>query len=241
MNKTAIALLAGAGMLASATASARDLRVEVTNLTNGSYFTPLLVAAHRRGTHLFRLGDAASDNLQAMAEGGDLTGLIGDVEAAGGTYVANPAAGVLGPGERTTAELDVHGRANARMSVVAMILPTNDAFVGLDSIRIPHRRGVYTYLLRGYDAGTEAKDEIINGGGAPGTPGIPADPGGNGGMHGTGAAGPDLNPNVHVHRGVLGDDDPNGGPSDLDRAIHRWNNPVARVVIKVGGRHHDDD
>jgi hypothetical protein len=53
-------------------------------------------------------------------------------------------------------------------------------------------------------------------------------------VNATGAAGPDHNTRVHVHRGVLGDTDPLGGVSDLDSRVHRWQNPVARVVIRVG-------
>ena len=52
---------------------------------------------------------------------------------------------------------------------------------GLDGMPIPIRPGVYTVYLNGYDAGTEANDEVITGGGAPGVPGIPGDPGGNSG------------------------------------------------------------
>ena len=39
--------------------------------------------------------------------------------------------------------------------------------------------------------------------------------------------------NVHIHRNALGDSDPTGGASDLDSSIHRWLNPVARVVVTV--------
>ena len=53
-----------------------------------------------------------------------------------------------------------------------MILPTNDGFVAADSILI--RGG--TQELYAIDAGTEANDEQVTGGGAPNTPGIPADP-----------------------------------------------------------------
>ena len=31
---------------------------------------------------------------------------------------------------------------------------------------------------------------------------------------------------------VEDDDDPEGGVSDLDRSVHRWLNPVAKVVIR---------
>jgi hypothetical protein len=220
---------------ASASASGKAVRVEITNLTNATYFTPLLIAAHRPELHLFRLGSPASGELQAMAEGGDLSGLILELEAGGGDYVADPAGGLLAPGDSASATLEI-GNRNRNLSVTAMLLPTNDGFVGLNAMPIPRRPGVYTVYLRGYDAGTEANDELITGGGAPGVPGIPADPGGSQGTGGSGVAGPDHNPRVHVHRGVVGDLDPTGGPSDLDAGVHRWLSPVARMTVTVGRR-----
>lgn len=114
-----------------------------------------------------------------------------------------------------------------------LALPTNDGFVGLDSLAIPGNVGIYTYYLNGYDAGTEANDEIINGGGTPGTPGIPADPLGQNGTNATGLANTENNSNVHIHRGVIGDTDASGGVSDLDSRVHRWLNPIARLIIEV--------
>lgn len=234
MKQTITAMLLSTGLLASAPLLAQQVNVEITNLTNGTYFTPLLVAAHRGDIHLFEVGSEASDNLRAMAEGGDIAGLEHDVAASRGISISNPAEGLLAPGESTTASLSRTGRHSSKLSIVAMLLPSNDGFVGLDGLQIPKARGTYTYYLNGYDAGTEANDEIINGGGDPGDPGVPADPGGNGGSGASGAAGPDHNTRVHVHRGVLGDTDPLGGVSDLDSRVHRWQNPVARVVIRVG-------
>ena len=233
MNMRLMSLLISTGLLVSNPLAARELSVEITNLTNATYFTPLLVAAHDPKTDLFEVGQAASDHLQAMAEGGDISGLIDDVVAGGGETAADPAGGLLAPGQSTKAKLDLHGFATSRLSIVAMLLPTNDGFVGLDSLKIPRELGTYTYYLNGYDAGTEANDEIITGGGAPGVPGIPADPGGNAGTGGISEVGPDFNPTVHVHRGIVGDMDPLGGTSDLDSRIHRWHNPVARIILKV--------
>lgn len=235
MKNTLSVLIATGALLAGGTAGARDVQVVVTNLTNGTYFTPLLVAAHAPDVHLFEVGQPASANLQAMAEGGDISGLISDVEAADGIYVENPAGGLLAPGDSATAMMEIRGRNpdTTHLSIVGMLLPTNDGFVGLDALEIPIQRGVFNYYLSGYDAGTEANDEIINGGGAPGTPGVPADPGGSGGVGATGAAGVDHNQSVHIHRGVLGDTDPAGGISDLDSRVHHWQNPVARVTIEV--------
>ena len=228
----AAAVLAAAAALPAA-AQAQSLSVEVTNLTHGIYFTPLLVAAHVADSHLFEVGNPASASLQAMAEGGDLSGLISDVAGIGATYIDNPAAGLLAPGHSVTTDLDTTGTANTQLSVVSMLLPTNDGFVGLNAITLPTEPGIYTYYLNAYDAGTEANDEIINGAGAPGAPGIPVAPGGDGGTGATGAAGADANTYVHIHRGVLGDSNPTGGVSDLDSTIHRWLNPVAKLVLTV--------
>ncbi len=233
MRHIITATLLTASVLITAPTFARDINVRITNLTNGIYFTPLLVAVHHRDRHLFRAGTEASPKLQAMAEGGTISGLIEDLEASGGVYVENPASGILPPGGSTSARLKVRNHRTTRLSIVAMLLPTNDGFVGLDAAKIPNKKGSYTFNLNGYDAGTEANDEIVNGGGDPGVPGIPADPGGNNGSNATGAAGEDLNNKVHIHRGILGDSNKDQGFSDLDSRIHRWLNPVARVVVSV--------
>jgi len=234
--KKQILLSAGALslVLSSSFVQAAEFTVSVQNLTQGIHFTPLLVAAHPSKNTLFKAGYSASPALQAMAEGGALTGLTADLDAISGQYIANPAGGLLAPGKSTTTTtINTHDSKNQYLSVVAMMLPTNDGFIGLSNYPIPKHAGTYTININGYDAGTEANDEIINGGGAPGTAGIPAAPGGDGGKNATGAAAADTNTKVHIHRGVLGDTDANGGISDLDSRIHRWLNPVARVTITV--------
>lgn len=216
-------------------AAAADVMITLTNITHGSYFTPLLITAHFEDQHLFETGVAAGAELQAMAEGGDISGLADLVGGEDKDTVLNPAEGLLGPGSSVNANLNTNDTGNTVLSLVAMILPTNDGFVGLDALTIPHKPGTYTYYLNAYDAGTEANDELVVGesGGMPGTPGIPADPGGQAGSSGTGVIGSEENTTVHIHRGVLGDTDPSGGLSDLDSTRHRWLNPVAKLVIDV--------
>ena len=233
MKRTLCAALATASLGAIPAANATDFDVTITNLSNAIYYTPFLVAAHPAGNNLFMTGQPASANLQAMAEGGDISGLEADVNALGATVVANPAGGLLAPASSTTFNMNTDGTSNDRLSIVAMLLPTNDAFAGLNAVEIPTDPGTYTFNLPAYDAGTEANDEILNGGGAPGVPGMPADPGGLAGTGGSGAAGADANTNVHIHRGALGDTDAAGGTSDLDSRVHRWLNPVVRVTITV--------
>ncbi len=233
MKRSLSAVLASAVLAASPAANAVDFDVTITNLTYSIYYTPFLAAAHPAGTNLFVTGEPASASLQAMAEGGDIAGLVADVNGIGGTVVENPAGGLLGPAESVTFNMNTDGTSNDVLSIVAMLLPTNDAFAGLNAITIPTEPGTYTYNVSAYDAGTEANDELLTGGGASGVPGMPADPSGFAGANGTGVAGADNNPNVHIHRGSVGDTDALGGASDLDARVHRWLNPVVRVTITV--------
>ncbi len=220
---------------AAPAAQATDFNVEIVNLTNGIWFTPFLVAAHPEGTSLFSTGQPASASLQAMAEGGDISGLVADLMGLGATIGANPAGGLLPPADSTNIDLNTDGTSNVVLSVVSMLLPTNDAFAGLNSVVIPTEPGRYVFNVPAYDAGTEANDELLNmtDGGVPGVSGMPADPGGLAGTGGTGAAGADANSTVHIHRNTLGDTDAAGGPSDLDSRVHRWLNPVVRVIVTV--------
>ncbi len=227
------AILVSASILAGPVAIATDFNVEITNLTNGITYTPFLIAAHPAGTNLFTVGQPASASLQAMAEGGDISGLVADLQTAGATIVENPAGGLLMPAMSTNADLNTDGTSNVELSVIAMLLPTNDGFAALNAIAIPTSPGSYVFNLPAYDSGTEANDELITGGGAPGAAGIPADPGGAQGVGGTGVAAADANGNVHIHRGTLGDTNATGGASDLDSTVHRWLNPVVRVVVTV--------
>ncbi|NRB37430.1 MAG: hypothetical protein HRU20_03050 [Pseudomonadales bacterium] len=230
---TAACVLAGSVLLPML-ATAAEIDVKITNLTQGIYFTPLLVASHGDNQHLFETGMAASSSLQAMAEGGDIAALISDAEGLGAMVSANPAGGLLAPSTSTMVSALDTG-SNMYLSITAMILPSNDGFVGLDSWMIPEQAGEYTIYLNAYDAGTEANDELITGGGASGVAGIPFDPAANNGTGGTGVTNTEAVSNIHIHRGNVGDTDASGGSSDLDSRIHRWLNPVAKVVVTVKG------
>ncbi|WP_041522284.1 spondin domain-containing protein [Gilvimarinus agarilyticus] len=229
-----LSVLAGAVMFAASGAHSAEYTVEIQNLTRSTLFTPLLVAAHPADSHLFTVGGEASLALQAMAEGGDIEPLNGELDALGALSVANPAGGLLMPGEATSATLNNDDSpANTHLSLVAMLLPTNDGFVGLDSLPLPTEPGTYQYQLQAYDAGTEANDEV-RGSGMPGSPGMPVPPPLEPllGSNGTGVPG-EAEGFVHIHRGVLGDNDPEGGVSDIDATRHRWLNPVARLTVTV--------
>ena len=212
---------------------AAEFDVAITNVTAGVFFTPLLVSAHSDGQSMFMAGATASAELQAMAEGGDISGLATALSGAGAVNAENPAGGLLSPGATTEVALNTDNASdNTYLSIVAMMLPTNDGFVALNQWKIPSEPGVYPVALNAYDAGTEANDEVL-GSGAPGEAGFPAPPpvAATTGTNGTGIDA-SVEGYVHIHRGVTGDADTEGGQSDIDLS-HRWLNPVAKVVVTV--------
>ncbi len=247
---------------ATAPAQAATLTVNITNLTAGFFFTPRLLVAHdlnAPNTPLFVSGTPASDGLIAIAEGGNTGPLTDTLNTDTSSQVNQTFGGLVGPAS-VSADYTFDSGDHTHLSLLSMLIPTNDAFVGLSNWRIPTEPGTYTVNINAYDSGSEANDEINSGntaltisdggnfGGAPGRPGMATPPptqpllgtGGSGiGVDTTGgvlAVGSDINGgegNVHIHRNTLGDADIAGGKSDLDATVHRWLNPVARLTVIV--------
>ena len=185
-------------------------KVTITNITRGSSFTPILVASHRPGVELFTLGQAASDELAAMAEGGDTMPLEDMLLSSGRLVGTGHSAGLLGPGQSVTVEVPA-GNAN-RISLAAMILPTNDGFIALNGVEVP-RAGSQTFRVPGYDAGSEPNDELCAS-----IPGPLC--GGEGGSPNAGGEG-----FVHIHAGIH-------DIGDLNASAYDWRNPVATVTVE---------
>ncbi len=203
----------GCLLLASSTVLAdksRIYQVTITNLTNAINFTPILVASHRHGVSLFETGSPASEGLTAIAEGGDTAPLTAALQANWRVADVQTSAGLLAPGESVTVEVKAHYGAR-RISVASMMLPTNDGFISMNSVKVP-KRGTVTYFSPGYDAGTEPNDEQCAN--------IPGPT--------CGGAGPspeeDGEGYVHINRGIH-------GIADLAANVYDWRNPVAKIVI----------
>lgn len=194
------------------------IEVTVMNVTSAAYLAPILAVGHgEREESMFRLGEPASEQLQAVAEGGALDAMAATFVDR--TVTLDPNEGLLGPGESVTFKI---GGASTRLSLIAMILPTNDGFVALDGAAIDDA----PFSLVAFDAGTEANDEAITGGGTPSTPGIPGDPSNMADKSATGVAGATIEGKVGVHPGIQG-----GDGSALDPSKHGWSGPVAKVTI----------
>lgn len=256
--------IAGLALSTATQVSAAEIKVTITNLTQGMHFTPRLLVAHEPAVSLFKVGTEASPQLQRLAEGGAIGAADDDDADDFGSLLESDGVadltawqafpGLVNPAS-SSAEYTFDTEDFPLLSMAAMLIPTNDAFVGLDSYAIPTEPGTYTVYLNAYDSGTEANDEInsaqttltlVSGsfGGAPGAPGMAApDPtqanlnagalGVTGSVDGdvyTPAAGEGA---VHIHRNALGDTNTDGGISDLNPTVHRWLNPVAKVTITV--------
>lgn len=186
--------------------------VTITNLTNAVIFTPILVASQRRAVEIFELGAPASDELTAIAEGGNITGLAATLEADPHVVDVQDSGGPLMPGASVTVIVSAaHGAR--RISLASMMLPTNDGFIALDSVKAP-KHGSKTYFSPGYDGGTEPNDEWCMHIPGPICGGAGLSPGENPGDEGY----------VHIHRGIH-------GIGDLNASVYDWRNPVARITV----------
>jgi hypothetical protein len=219
LKNTLIAMgLAVASTTALAQATAQ-YTVTITNVTPGQTFTPQLVMTHSDDFRLFFLGTPASEALEILAEGGDTAPLM---EAAGDQATeATTISGLLGPGQTTSVEVSgIPGKDF--LSVTAMLIPTNDTFIGHDRIRLPRKGSVQT-LAGALDAGTEANTQSC------------ADiPGPRcGGMGYIGAPDENAEGIVHIGNGFhdLGEMD-NNGAEVLGPVIYDWGNYVARIVVR---------
>jgi hypothetical protein len=199
----------------------QSYQVTITNITQGQTFTPFLLTTHQSSIALFELGSAASAELEQLAEGG-ATGPLADVLDGAGKAVGDVAQGdaLLEPGQSVTFTLR-GDRRDQYLSLAAMLIPTNDTFVALDTVALPGKDSV-TYFAQAYDAGTEANDQSCANMPGPRCGGAGYSP----------VPGPGDEGFVHVGNGFheLGDVDVDGfevlGPATYD-----WRNSVAKITI----------
>jgi hypothetical protein len=219
-------MLSGQGSSANAPAGFTAYDVTIENLTSGQPFTPPVVATHRPATGIFQVGKAASFELKEIAENGNLDPLIealqDDKHVADYTVAAGDPPPLL-PGQNISFSITAE-RGAKYLSFASMLICTNDGFTGADTQRLPKKVGdVVDFETDGYDAGTEINTEDFADIVPPcqGLVGVSSDDAG------TGMSNPDLAEDevIRHHPGIQ-------GGNDLIPTIHRWTDPVARVIIE---------
>ncbi len=189
--------------------------VAIDNLTSGQLFSPPVIAAHSADGHIYQMGEAASPGLQAVAETGNPSTLLAELNASPYVYNASVLASApLMPGTRLMATFDAP--AGSLISLATMLGCTNDGFAGIDSVALGSGIDVYA---DSYDAGTEVNTES-----AADLTGL------------CGSAGPvafdglgghvDENGVVMPHPGIQG--------IGVLTSAHAWTDPVARIQITTG-------
>ena len=214
--KKSILGLAFVSLLGASQAMSAEYDVTITNVSHGTIFTPIFVISHKPGIKLFELGHPASSELAAIAEGGDIAPLTAVLQDDPRVADVNNSGGLLVPGDSVTVTISAK-RGARHISMASMMLPTNDGFIALNSVKAT-KHGTVTYYSPGFDAGTEPNDELCIS-----IPGPTC--GGEGPSPETGGEG-----YVHINRGIH-------GIGDLAPDIYDWRNSVAKITIT---RAHDD-
>ncbi|WP_042150397.1 MULTISPECIES: spondin domain-containing protein [unclassified Pseudoalteromonas] len=191
-----------------------SFEVTVKNLTYAQPLSPIGIALHTEG-NFWQLGQTASVELETLAESGDNSGLLG--LSIVNTSISDAAP--LGPGSSITLTLTTEDIMDAKLSLVSMMVNTNDGFSGLNAIDVSALEvgSQLNFKTGAYDSGTEVNNE------ASGTIPGPADMG-----EGFNAARDDVD-FVAVHPGVVSSDD--GLTQSVLNYTHKFDNPLMGVSI----------
>jgi len=204
------------GLLTGFTAPAEDgmkYEVKITNLTRGQPLSPVVVATHTgKLPALFVVGSPASEELAAVAEDADNSGLLSLWDPAANTMVVGDLQTVTGsggpimPGETASAIVE-GGGAFRQISLVSMLVNTNDAFTAPNAQALP--RADTDVHWPPAEANNEDCDFI------------PGPACGSAFVRDTaGAEG-----YVHIHSGIH-------DIGELDPVAYDWRNPVALIEIR---------
>ena len=193
-----IVLISGAAAVLMATAATGDVedppketmmyRVTIQNLAVGQPLSPPIVATHKGGMRLFKVGKAASSELEAIARDGDqismfdlLTNSQHVFEVVDVGMPLTPNGSTVGPFTDSVTFM-IQGRNGDRLSLASMLVCTNDGFAGLDRVKLP-KKGSSVFTLHGFDAGvednTEMSTDIVDGCSDLGPVVLSGDPNGN--------------------------------------------------------------
>lgn len=195
------------GVLEKSPSFTAEYEVTLENLSpaGSQPLSPPILAVHSPSFRIFHIGGYASDELAQVAQdavNGPLVSLLNNSSEVSEVVVG----GLILPGSSATLNISAQGNF-AKLSLVTMLVNTNDGFTGTDKLQLP-QRGTKVYYLRSYDAGSEENTELIAH--------IPG--------QGNPFMGNSTNEKIQYHPGIL-------GVGDLDPAVFGWNEPVAKLTI----------
>lgn len=195
--------------------AAKTWRVTITNLTppgpgapGSQPLSPPLFVVHSRRADVWSVGEIANHGLAAIAEDANNAVLESALPAIEGvSTVLTGAGGPIPSGVTRSFTVETSGSFN-RLSVVTMLVNTNDAFTGLDSLRL--RGHSSSHETMAYDAGSERNNELKSQ--------IPGPCCGNAFVRDPEGA------LIGPHEGIT-------GRGQLSPAMYDWDGPAARITI----------
>lgn len=200
-------------------AESKVFEVSIANLTAGQALSPVAISAHSDKFTAWQVGEPASVALEELAEGGATNAWI---EAANNAAALATLTGssAVEPGATSSMELSIESASNTAsyITLASMLIRTNDGFTGAQGLDISNLEigDKLSYVMPAYDAGTEFNDELAEHLPGPDSEGFNADRTG------------DRN-TVSYHSGTVTQDD--GYAASALNAVHRFDNPVAKVTI----------
>lgn len=168
-----LALAAAAALPGVAAAQAPSYQITFKNLTSdaltagapsaqtGQRLSPPVFITHSAAYSAYTAGQAAPETIWRIAEGGDRSFLLNEVNALVGTSVLSVAAPLSAPLPQQNA-VTVVVQADAShhlLSFASMLGWTNDGFVGVSGLDLSSITGTVTINLYGFDAGSEKNSE----------------------------------------------------------------------------------
>lgn len=168
-----LALVAALSLPQLAAAQAPAYQITFKNLTSnaattgapteqtGQRLSPPVFITHSAGYTAFTVGQAAPETIWRIAEGGDRSFLLDEVNALVGTSVLSVAAPLAAPlPQQDSVTVMVQADASHHLlSFASMLGWTNDGFVGINGLDLSTITGTVTINLYGYDAGSEKNSE----------------------------------------------------------------------------------
>jgi hypothetical protein len=192
-----------------------EYEVTLENLTpatgdiSSQPFSPPVLASHKSGIRLFKRHHYASDELRQIAEDAVSGPLVEKLRNSEEVFDVVEGTGVIFP-EGSDSFMIKAKRGYNKLSLVCMLVNTNDAFAGISKARLP-RHGEKVYYLYAYDAGTEKNTEL--------TDHIP------GPCCGNPLVRVPTHEKIQYHGGIM-------GIGDLDSEVYGWNKKVAKLTIR---------
>lgn len=207
-------------------AAQAQFEVTITNLTNAQPLSPAAIIFHQNEFNSFIDGETASPALELLAEGGDNADVLAEAQAASQHIASESTDGPVPPrtiSSPVTLSVPTDNLSDLRLSVITMLVHTNDGFTGTNATDISNMNVGDSQVLTGptWDAGTEINDEL--GSNLPGP---------DFGGEGFNAARDDLVDRVRIHQSVVTSESAEFGlPTSSLQDRHRFLNPTSRITI----------